>query len=101
MPNLAKLAGGTLKSYLNSLHMFIQFVVNRRPRPGFPTLTPEVQEIFQEVLASLKGWQRTITKEKSSARYTRILAETERYANLNAICSNFVAFWLLPAALVE
>ncbi|PFX17272.1 hypothetical protein AWC38_SpisGene18411 [Stylophora pistillata] len=78
MPNLAKPAGGTLKSYLNSLHMFIQFVVNRRPRPGFPTLTPEVQEIFQEVLARLKAWRCTITKQKSSARYTRILAETER-----------------------
>ena len=64
MPNLAKLAGGTLKSFINSLQMFIQFVVNRRPRPGFPTLTPEVQEVFQEVLARKKKAMNLFKKEK-------------------------------------
>ena len=101
VPNLGKKAAGTLKSYLNSLQMFLHYLVNRRDRAGLPTLSKLNLDILQEMLASLKGWRRTITKETSSERFSRILEETERYANLNAICSYVISIWLLRATLDE
>ena len=97
VPNLGKKAAGTLKSYLNSLQMFLHYLVKRRQRAGLPTLSKPILDILQEMLASLKGWRRIITKETSSEWFSRILQEMERYANFNAICSKVTSIWLLRA----
>ena len=78
VPNLTRKAAGTLKSYLNSLQMFLEFVVNKGKQQGLPALRSEDRETLRELSASLKGWRRTITKETSSARYAKILEETDR-----------------------
>lgn len=85
VPNLTKRAAETLKSYLNSLQMF---VINKGSRLNLSPIPTTVKAILEELLASLKGWRRTITKETSSARYPKILNETERYANLKAVYLN-------------
>ena len=101
VPNLGKKAARTLNSYLNSLQMVLHYLVNRRDRAGLPTLSKLNLNILQQMLTSLKGRRRTITKETSSERFSRLLEETERYANLNAICSNVISIWLLRATLDE
>ena len=55
VPNLGKKAAGTLKSYLNSLQMFLHFLVHRKQRVGLPTISKPTLEILEEMLA-MKGW---------------------------------------------
>ena len=100
VPNLTRKAAGTLKSYLNSLQMFLDFLVNKGKKPGLPALSSEERNTLRDLSASLKGWRRTITKETSSARYAKILEETERYAHFNNICPKSIRIWLLRATLV-
>ncbi|PFX24882.1 hypothetical protein AWC38_SpisGene10525 [Stylophora pistillata] len=77
VPNLTKKAAGTLKSYLNLLHMSLEFLTNKGKKPDLPVLTSQDSKILAELCTSLKGWRRTITKQKSSVRYAKILSKME------------------------
>lgn len=99
VPNLTKKAPGTIKSYLNSLQMFLEFVINKGKGADLPQLNSQDRETLADLSSSLKGWRRTITKKTSSVRYAKILSETERYANVTTICPKFISHWLIRATL--
>ncbi|XP_022788404.1 uncharacterized protein LOC111328274 [Stylophora pistillata] len=77
LPNLTKRAAGILKSYLNSLQMFLELLLNREKKADLPDMPESERKSLDEVRNSLTGWRRTITKETSAARYTKNLQETE------------------------
>ena len=79
--------------------MSLEFLTNKGKKPDLPVLTSQDSEILAELCTSLKGWRRSITKQKSSVRYAKILSETERYTNFKTICPKFISLWLLRATL--
>lgn len=72
VPNLTKWAAGTLKSYLNSLHTFLEFVLNMGKKADLPDMPETERKSLDEVHNSLKGWRWMITNETLAARYTKI-----------------------------
>ena len=77
VPNLRKKAAGTLKSYLTSLQMFLEYVTKKGRRPYLPSLSDEDRNTLSDLAGGLKGWRRHITKETSSAKWDKYLDECE------------------------
>ena len=77
VPNLKKKGAGTLKSYLTSLQMFLEYATKKGKRPNLPSLSDEDRNTLSDLAGSLKGWWRHITKKTSSAEWDKYLDECE------------------------
>ena len=77
IPQLKKRKPGTLKSYLTSFELFLEFVSKKGKRPNLPELDVEVKNQLFDLCNSLKKWRRCITKETSSAKWDRYLDESD------------------------
>ena len=77
VPNLRKKAAGTLKSYLTSLQMFLEYVTKKGRRPYLPSLSDEDRNTLSDLAGGLKGWRRHITEDTSSAKWDKYLDECE------------------------
>ena len=77
VPNLKKKGAGTLKSYLTSLQMFLEYATKKGKRPHLPSLSDDDRNTLSDLAGSLKGWRRHITKETSSAKWDKYLDECE------------------------
>ena len=77
IPNLTKRKPGTLKSYLTSFEIFLDFVTKKGKRPHLPPLDVDVSNQLFDLCNSLKKWRRCITKETSSLKWDRYLDELD------------------------
>jgi len=77
IPNLQKKKAGTLKSYLTSFEIFLEYVSKKGKRPHLPVLDMEVKNRLFDLCNSLKKWRRCITKETTAAKWDRYLNESE------------------------
>lgn len=76
VPNLQKKKPGTLKSYLTSFEVFLEFVSKKGKRPHLPVLDMEVKNELFDLCNALKKWRRCITKETKSQKWDRYLDES-------------------------
>ena len=77
IPNLRKKKPGTLKSYLTSFEIFLEYVTKKGNRPHLPQLEVDVSNQLFDLCNSLKKWRRCITKETSSVKWDRYLDESD------------------------
>lgn len=70
IPNLKKKKAGTLKSYLTSSEIFLDYVSKKGKRPHLPVIDMEGKNQLFDLCNSLK-WRRCITKEMTSAKWDR------------------------------
>ena len=77
IPHLQKRKAGTLKSYLTSFEMFLEYASKKGKRPHLPVLDMEVKNQLFDFCNSLKKWRRCITKETTGAKWDRCLDESE------------------------
>lgn len=75
-PNLQKKKPGTLKSYLTSFEVFLEFVSKKGKRPHLPVLDMEVKNKLFDLCNASKKWRRCITKETKSQKWDRYLDES-------------------------
>ena len=60
-PNMEELSGGTIRSYLGTYEMFLNYVTMERVRPGqVPDLPGDVTLLLRTTIKNLKGWRRTV-----------------------------------------
>ena len=78
IPNLKKKKPGTLKSYLTSFEIFLEYVAKKGKRSYLPPLDDDVRNQLCDLCSSLKKWRRCITKETSSAKWDRYLDESDQ-----------------------
>ena len=76
VPNLQNKKPGTLKSYLTSFEVFLEFVSKKGKRPHLPVLDMEVKNELFDLCNALKKWRRCITKETKSQKWDRYLDES-------------------------
>ncbi|PFX17367.1 hypothetical protein AWC38_SpisGene18303 [Stylophora pistillata] len=76
-PNLSVRAAGTLKSYLNSLQKFLEFVTKKGKRDNLPVISEETKNVLSDLCSNLKGWRRYIAKETSASRFAKYLREAD------------------------
>ena len=77
-PKMESLRAGTIRSYLGSYEMFLDFVTQERVRAGVvPELDTDVLIIFRNTVKKLKGWQKTVDLEKRPEKYEKVLEETD------------------------
>ena len=77
IPNLKKKKAGTLKSYLTSFEMFLEYVSKKGKRPHLPVIDMEIKNKLFDLCNGLKKWRRCITKETTSAKWDRYLNESD------------------------
>ena len=77
VPNLRKKRPGTVKSYLTSFEIFLEYVSKKGTRPYLPVLEPEVKNNLFDLSNSLNKWRRCVTKETASDKWDRYLDETD------------------------
>jgi len=77
VPNLKEKKPGTLKSYMTSLEMFLEYISKKGSRPHLPVLDVNLKNELFDLGNSLKKWRRCITKETSSQKWDRYLEESE------------------------
>ena len=77
IPNLKKKKPGTLKSYLTSFELFLEYVTKKGSWPHLPKLDTEVFNQLFDLGNSLKKWRQCITKETSSEKWDRYLDESQ------------------------
>ena len=77
IPNLKKKKAGTLKSYLTSFEMFLEYVSMKGKRPHLPVLDIDVKNKLFDLCNGLKKWRRCITKETTSSKWDRYLNESD------------------------
>lgn len=85
VPNLKKKKHGTLKSYMTSLEMFLEYVSKKGTRPHLPVLDVNVKNELFDLGNSLKKWRRCITKETSSQKWDRYLDESEQMLTVDEV----------------
>ena len=78
IPNLTKKKPGTLKSYLTSFKIFLEYISKKGKRPYLPQLDVEVKNELFDLCNSLKKCSRCITKETSSAKWDRYLGKSDQ-----------------------
>lgn len=78
VPDLKTKKPGTLKSYLTSLQLFLEYVSKKGKRLYLPELDPDVKRVLFDFSVDLKKWRRCITKETSSQKWDRYMDETEQ-----------------------
>ena len=78
MPNLNKKKPGTLKSYLTSFEIFLEFVSKKGKRPHLPVLDIDVKNVLFNLSNGLKKWRRCITKETVSHKWNRYFDESDQ-----------------------
>lgn len=77
IPNLRKKRPGTVKSYLTSFEIFLNFLSKKGKRPYLPVLDPDVKNVLFDLSNSLNKWRRCITKEKSSHKWDHYLDKAD------------------------
>ena len=77
IPNLRKRKPGTVKSYLTSFELFLNYVSKKGTRPYLPYLDPEVKNELFDLSNSLNKWRRCITKETAPDKWDRYLDEAD------------------------
>ena len=78
IPNIQKKKPGTLKSYLTSFEIFLDYVLMKGTRSHLPELDPEVKNQLSDLCTGLKKWRRCITKETTSLKWDRYLNESDQ-----------------------
>ena len=64
------LRAGTIRLYLGSYEMFLDFVTQERVRAGIvPELDTDVAKIFRNTVKKLKSWRKTEDLEKRPEKY--------------------------------
>ena len=76
--NLRKKKPGTLKSYLTSFEIFLEYVTKKGKRSHLPQLDVEVSNQLFDLCNTLKKWRRCITKETASHKWDRYLDESDK-----------------------
>ena len=77
-PKMESLRAGTIRSYLGSYEMFLDFVTRERVRAGVvPELDTDVAKILRNTVKKLKGWRKTVDIEKRPEKYEKVLEETD------------------------
>ena len=75
-PNVENLRSGTIRSYLGSYQLFLDFVTMERVRKGIiPEVEADVLRIFRNVSRRLKGWRKTVDLDTRPQRTERLLDE--------------------------
>ena len=69
---------GTLKSYLTSFELFLDYVLMKGTRPHLPEWDPEVKKQLSDLCKGLKKWWRCINKETTSVKWDRYLNESDQ-----------------------
>ena len=77
VPNLQNKKPGTVKSYLTSLELFLEFVSKKGKRPHLPVMEMEDKNELFDLCNSLKKWRRCTTKETVSTKWDRYLDESD------------------------
>ena len=77
IPNLRKRKPGTVKSYLTSFELFLNYVSKKGTRAYLPVLDPEVKNELFDLANSLNKWRRCITKETAPDKWDRYLDEAD------------------------
>ena len=78
IPNLQNKKPGTLKSYLTSFEIFLDYVLMKGARPHLPELDAEVKNQLSDLCKGLKKWRRCITKETTFLKWDRYLNESDQ-----------------------
>lgn len=78
IPNLKKKKAGTLKSYLTSFEIFLDYVSKKGKRRHLPVIDMEGKNQLFDLCNSLK-WRRCITKEMTSAKWDRYPNELDHF----------------------
>ena len=76
--SLRKKKPGTLKSYLTSFEIFLEYVTKKGKRSHLPQLDVEVSNQLFDLCNTLKKWRRCITKETASHKWDRYLDESDK-----------------------
>ena len=77
VPKMKTLKPGTVKSYLTSLEIFINYVTKKGKHPHLPPLDPDVKDQLFDLGENLKKWRRCVTKETSAQKWDRYQQESE------------------------
>ena len=73
---MENLRSGTIRSYLGSYQLFLNFVTMERVQKGIvPEVEADVLRIFRNVSRRLKGWRKTVDLDTRPQRTERLLDE--------------------------
>ena len=77
-PKMEELSGGTIRSYLGTYEMFLNYVTMERVRPGqVPDLPGDVTLVLRTTIKKLKGWRRTVDLETRPQRNRKRLEDCD------------------------
>ena len=77
-PKMEELSSGTIRSYMGTYEMFLNYVTMQRVRPGqVPELNQDVTLILWATIGKLKGWRRTVDLEMRPQKNRKRLDECD------------------------
>ena len=77
-PKMEELSSGTIRSYMGTYEMFLNYVTMQRVRTGqVPDLPEDVMLILQATISKLKGWRKTVDLEMRPQRNRKRLDECD------------------------
>ena len=77
-PKMEELSSGTIRSYMGTYEMFLNYVTMERVRPGqVPDLPQDVMLILRATISKLKGWRKTVDLEMRPQRNRKRLDECD------------------------
>ena len=75
---MEELSSGTIRSYMGTHKMFLNYVTMERVRPGqVPDLPDDVRLILRATISKLKGWRKTVDLEMRPQRNRKRLDECD------------------------